>query len=65
MDKLSDQNAELKEISADSKLKTEQTVKYKELSKELKVKCDELESKLTQFKHELVNTERQYEATKK
>jgi hypothetical protein len=65
MDKLADQNAELKEISADSKLKTEQTVKYKELSKELKVKCDELESKLTQFKHELVNTERQYEATKK
>lgn len=65
MDKLADQNAELKEISADSKLKTEQTVKYKEISKELKVKCDELESKLTQFKHELVNTERQYEATKK
>jgi hypothetical protein len=65
MDKLADQNAELKEISADSKLKTEQTVKYKELSKELKVKCEELESKLTQFKHELVNTERQYEATKK
>lgn len=40
----------MKEIRADYKLKTDQAEKYKELSKELKVKCEELESKLTQFK---------------
>lgn len=56
---------ELKDITADNKLKSEQTTKYKEYSKELKLKCDELDTKLSQFKHQLVTTEKQFELTKK
>ena len=62
---MSDQSVELKEITQDNKLKTDQVTKYKEAYRDYKAKSEELDGMVSQLKNLLVTSDKQLDATKK